>query len=694
MVAWDVVSAGWAVASAAGIVAVGLAVAREGKAGSRGAVPFALFSVVWGLQIAIINVALHTSTSLAPHLFLFSAALLGLQPFLLVEFGAAYAPGGRFSRAWRWARGGSAALAVLTAATILFEPSLILRGIVEFDGLLYADWGPLELPLFGIPRILAFGLVVWILHRAVEQAPTARTKNRLATLAAGIGLYAAYTAASNGILFGYLADLADPRSTGFAIGYGLLCVLCLFLGGRALRGGLTTAVEGDRRRSLWLAGAFLVPLLGGAVERTLVLTGVLPDSLLLVGLWRLGGVGVIAYGLARWRIYDLPERVHHAASSATGAVGAVAGGATAWGAGVAAFGGGVYPVLGGLAVTGLGLIPGLRFAREWLGPDEPENPIEQDQRSFEQRVDAYRAALEASMARGTLDEDEPFLASLREQFEITEEEDRIVRYYARQAVVPTREGDPDSAYERLRILGEGGAGRTWLARDRARDRLVVLKEPHSRWQTEPAVLSAARREAQLAAKVRHPNVVEVEEVIEDDGVPVLVMEHVAGGSLEEALRQEGILGWRRAVSIAHDVARGLSAVHEAGIVHRDIKPANVLVDSDGNAKLADFGIARDVGDGSTRVLEGESAAGTEAYMAPEVRSGRTAGDERSDVYSCTALLYACLHGRAPSEGGPVLDADLPSGLDRVLAKGLAVDPENRYADASAFAEALTKVTRG
>lgn len=348
-------------------------------------------------------------------------------------------------------------------------------------------------------------------------------------------------------------------------------------------------------------------------------------------------------------------------------------------------------MLAGAAVTGLTFIPGIRLARRFLGPDEPDNPVEQDQRRFEQRIDAYRAALEASMARGTLEEDETFLEGLRERFEISDKEDRVVRYYARQAVVPTSEGDPDEAYERIRILGEGGAGRTWLARDRARDRLVVLKEPLSRWQEEPAILDAARREAQLAAKVRHPNVVEVEEVIEDDGVPVLVMEHVAGGSLEDLLRSKGTLDWREAVSVTHDVARGLAAVHGAGIVHRDIKPSNVLVTEDGRAKLTDFGIARERGGGSTKMLDSRSPLGTEMYMAPEVRSGSSTGDQRSDVFTCTALLFTCLHGRAPSEGGPVVESDVPSRLEKVLAKGLAVDPGHRYEDAKALAEALEQV---
>jgi serine/threonine protein kinase len=335
---------------------------------------------------------------------------------------------------------------------------------------------------------------------------------------------------------------------------------------------------------------------------------------------------------------------------------------------------------------------GVRWARSTLGPRGAGDPAAGDRGRFGSKVEAYRAAVEAAISRDTLEEDRAFLDGLRDEFGLEPGEARVVEHYARETVVPMEEGDPDAAYERMRLLGEGGAGRTWLARDRARDRLVVLKEPLGAWQEADDVLEAARREARLAAKVDHPNVVDVEEVVEDDGVPVLVMEHVAGGSLHDLLRDEGPLPWRRAARIAEDVARGVAAVHDRGIVHRDLKPANVLLDDEGHAKVSDFGIARERRDaGGTRVLDDREPAGTEAWMAPEVRHGVARADEASDVYGCATLLHACLAGEPPDpEAGPAIEG-VPEALQAVLERGLARRPGDRYDAARALAGAIAEV---
>lgn len=681
---------GWAIASGIAIAALGIFSLAGGRSRTRGAVPFGLFGLTWGIQITTIGAgSLVGSEALATKFFIISMGAGALLPFTLVEFAGAHARRGTDGRLWQTGRILAGALALIGGILLVIWPETIIRGAVGEAGRFFPHGGSLELWLIGVPRVLAFGLAVIVLDRAVRAAPTGRTRNRTATLLAGIVVYVSYAAARNTMVHWELfTRYGSLQAIVFLIGFAGLALLVVSLAARCLYRTHSAVTADDTQREQWLATAYLAPFLVGLGENAVVSLSA-PGT---VGLWRLLGVGIIAYGLARWRVHDLRDRLQHVTSSATGAVGAAAGGATAYGAAALTVGGTLVPLLGALVVTGLSLIPGVRWARKLLGPSEPEDPVEQDQRDFENRVEAYRAALEASMARGTMEEDERFLASLRERFGITDAEDRIVRYYARQAVVPVREGDPEAAYERLRILGEGGAGRTWLARDRARERLVVLKEPLERWQREPAVLEAARREARLAARVRHPNVVEVEEVVEHGDQPILVLEHVAGGSLADRLRSKGVLEWRRALSIAHGVAQGLSAIHNAGIVHRDVKPSNILLGREGIAKVTDFGIAREAGDGRTKVEEGASSLGTDAYMAPEVRRGSSSGDERSDVYGCAAVLYTCLHGAPPSDGGPVIiDNEVPPQLERVLAKGLAVDPDDRYQDATELAEALAEV---
>lgn len=328
-------------------------------------------------------------------------------------------------------------------------------------------------------------------------------------------------------------------------------------------------------------------------------------------------------------------------------------------------------------------LDGMRRLWRRIARRSPSREHEPSNDDYERRIEAYRAALEEAIAKDKLDEDEPFIADLRERFSITADEDRILRYYARQATIPHREGDPDAAYERLRVLGQGGAGRTWLARDRARDRLVVLKEPLEKWRAEPAVLAAARRGARLAAKVDHPNVVDVERVLEDEGCPVLVMEHVTGGSLAGLLDEEGPLDADRTRRIGRDIARGLAAIHEAGIVHRDLSPANVLLHREGRAIVTDFGLARPTGAGATRLLDED--AGTEGYRAPEAARG---SDRPSvDVYGLAAVLYACLHGHPPPAEHQAPRADVRDPLAEAIEHGLRADPDRRP-DARAIADGL------
>ncbi len=338
----------------------------------------------------------------------------------------------------------------------------------------------------------------------------------------------------------------------------------------------------------------------------------------------------------------------------------------------------------------------MKAARRLFGVDPaPDNPVDHEAVLYEQRIDAYRAALEAAMARGTLEEDGPFLTALRERYGISEDEHRVLSYYARNAVVVTRDAEVAETYERLRLLGEGGAGRTWLARDRTRDRLVVLKEPLPRWQQDPELRERFFTEARLAAKVRHPNVVRIDEVIDDGQRPIIVMEHVEGGSLSDLLQAKGSVPWKRALGIVYDVLTGLQAVHDKGVVHRDIKPSNILITDDGRAKVADFGVAVAAGrSGQTLIDQDDGQAGTLAYMAPEVADGRSQGTQRSDVYACGAVLYETLYGAPPRRTEQVIISNqVPPEVEELLATALATEPERRFPSARRFAQEIESVIR-
>jgi hypothetical protein len=200
-------------------------------------------------------------------------------------------------------------------------------------------------------------------------------------------------------------------------------------------------------------------------------------------------------------------------------------------------------------------------------------------------------------------------------------------------------------YALLDVLGRGGMGVVWRAEDRVLEREVALKEVTfsiALDDEDRAVLrERTMREARAAARLHHPCVTTVFDVVEEDGKPWLVMERVHARSVEEMLDQGGPLHPRAAARIGLDVLAALEAAHAAGIVHRDVKPANVLVGSDGHAHLTDFGIATSTGDSG---LTGNQLIGSPPYMAPE----RVHGEEPRppvDLWSLGATLYTAVEGR-------------------------------------------------
>jgi eukaryotic-like serine/threonine-protein kinase len=254
-------------------------------------------------------------------------------------------------------------------------------------------------------------------------------------------------------------------------------------------------------------------------------------------------------------------------------------------------------------------------------------------------------------------------------------------------------------YEILSALGAGGMGEVYKARDTRLDRIVALK-------TLPAdKLSDAERkrrfllEARAASRLNHPNIVTIHDISEEDGVCLIAMEYIAGGSLQQVNTGDG-LPLKDAMKYAAEIASALCAAHSAGIVHRDLKPANILITEDGRVKLVDFGLAKWVGDrapaAETATMDTVPGAvvGTPGYMSPEQVEGRTV-DARSDIFAFGLVLYELLSGQRAfqrdswaatlaavlhAEPAPLreLNPSIPASLERHVARCLRKDPSERF----------------
>ena len=251
-------------------------------------------------------------------------------------------------------------------------------------------------------------------------------------------------------------------------------------------------------------------------------------------------------------------------------------------------------------------------------------------------------------------------------------------------------------YRLVRELGSGGMGTVWLAADELLDREVAVKEvspPLDVTEPERAVLrERTLREARTAARLSHPNVVTIYDVVEDGGRPWIVMELVPARSLRDIVAEDGPLTPQRAAEVGRQVLAALGAAHSLGIMHRDVKPGNVLIDAGGRAVLADFGIAR-TQDSPTLTTSGV-LVGSPSYIAPERARGERGGPE-SDLWSLGATLYAAVEGRPPYDRNGALatltavvteepDAPRRCGvLWPVISGLLARDPARRIGPAEA-----------
>jgi serine/threonine-protein kinase len=259
-------------------------------------------------------------------------------------------------------------------------------------------------------------------------------------------------------------------------------------------------------------------------------------------------------------------------------------------------------------------------------------------------------------------------------------------------------------------LGVGGMATVHLAFDQRLERYVALKLLAEHLADDPAFVSRFRREALSAARLVHPNIVQVFDFGFDEShhQHFIVMEHVSGHSCAELLRDRGHLDVEEAVEIIGQGCRGLDYAHRNGVVHRDVKPGNLLVSDSGAVKLADFGIAR--ASDQSSITQVGSVLGTAAYLAPEQARGDEAGP-RADIYSLGVVTYQLLSGRLPYEAASLaelamrqqrespipldeLNPHVPRELARAVAIAIAIDQEARPGDAIVFAEALRNGAHG
>jgi serine/threonine-protein kinase len=307
-------------------------------------------------------------------------------------------------------------------------------------------------------------------------------------------------------------------------------------------------------------------------------------------------------------------------------------------------------------------------------------------------------------------------------------EQSFVEFEDRHSLIPLTGGDgavwsgPDAealsipdgpasvpGYEIINVLGRGGMGVVYRARDVRLDRIVALKMilggGHAGTQERQRFLS----EAKAAASIPHPGIVQVYEFGMHEGLAYFALEFCPGGSLSSRLAGTPLPADESA-QLVSQIARAMQAAHEHGIIHRDLKPANVLLDANGQPKVGDFGLARRLHDEMNLTMPG-AIIGTPSYMSPEQATGKNTVGPQADIYSLGAILYECLTGRPPFRGHNALEmlnqvvhsepvpprkvnATVPRELEAICLKCLQKDPGKRYPSASALADDLEQWRRG
>ena len=257
-------------------------------------------------------------------------------------------------------------------------------------------------------------------------------------------------------------------------------------------------------------------------------------------------------------------------------------------------------------------------------------------------------------------------------------------------------------YKILKHLGTGGMGAVYLAEDQMLGRKVAIKMLHAELLLKKDLLERFKTEAKTLAKLNHPNIAILFNLIESGGNYFMIMEYVDGDSLETMLVQNGAIVSGKAIDIVIQALEGIQHAHQRKIIHRDLKPANLMTNNEGVVKVMDFGIARALG--SARMTREGSVVGTLEYMAPEQIRGKE-GDERSDIYAMGIVLYELLTGNVPyrsksdydlmtkklNEKPPEIRSfwhEIPKSLEKVVMKAIKQDPDLRFQTSEQFKLAL------
>ena len=245
-------------------------------------------------------------------------------------------------------------------------------------------------------------------------------------------------------------------------------------------------------------------------------------------------------------------------------------------------------------------------------------------------------------------------------------------------------------YEIISRIGAGGMADVYKAQDHKLNRLVAVKVMKAEFREDTSFVAKFQKEAQAAAKLSHPNVVNVYDVGEDRGLYYIVMELIEGITLKNYIARKGKLSVKEATSIAIQVSLGLEAAHNVGIIHRDVKPQNIIISTDGKVKLSDFGIAKAINSNTITA----NVMGSVHYSSPEqVRGGFS--DAKSDIYSLGITMYEMVTGRVPFDGDTtvaiaikhlqeeivppsIYTPDLPFSLEQIILKCTQKDPDRRY----------------